>query len=128
MQVASHNEVFQALNTDVVTISFGIEHWVRMWLQETQSPYPFLIDTERAAYHAFGLQSSVLRSWMPQNLWYFVKAALQGRETFGKRGNPHQLGGDFIVDNQGIVQMAHPSKEPTDRPNVDKLIPVLNQL
>ncbi len=128
VQVAAHNEAFQALNTDIVTISFGIEYWARMWLQETQSPYPFLVDPERNAYHAYGLQSSVFRSWMPQNLWFYAKATLQGREKFGKRGDPHQLGGDFIVDSQGIVRLAHPSKEPTDRPSVEKLLQVLSQI
>jgi alkyl hydroperoxide reductase subunit AhpC len=128
VQVAAHNKAFQALNTDIVTVSFGIEYWARMWLQETQSPYPFLVDPERNAYHAYGLQSSVIRSWMPQNLWFYAKATLQGREKFGKRGDPHQLGGDFIVDSQGIVRLAHPSKEPTDRPSVEKLLQVLSQI
>jgi alkyl hydroperoxide reductase subunit AhpC len=128
VQVAAHNEAFQSLNTDIVTISFGIDYWARMWLQETQSPYPFLVDPERNAYHAYGLQSSVIRSWMPQNLWFYAKATLQGREKFGKRGDPHQLGGDFIVDNQGIVRLAHPSKEPTDRPSVNQLLAVLQKV
>jgi alkyl hydroperoxide reductase subunit AhpC len=128
VQVAAHKPEFEALNTNVVTISFGIEYWAKMWLQETQSPFPFLIDPERDAYHAYGLQSSIVRSWMPQNLWYYAKATLQGREKFGKRGDPHQLGGDFIVDSQGIVRLAHPSKEPTDRPSIEKLLQVLNQV
>ena len=64
---------------------------------------------------------------MPQNLWFYAKATLQGREKFGKRGDPHQLGGDFIVDSQGIVRLAHPSKEPTDRPSVNHLLKVLQK-
>lgn len=127
VQVAAHQQEFEALHTNVVTVSFGIDYWAKMWLQETQSPFPFLIDAERDAYHAFGLQSSIVRSWMPQNLWYYAKATLQGREKFGKRGDPHQLGGDFIVDSQGIVRLAHPSKEPTDRPSVDQLLMVLRE-
>lgn len=127
MQLVPHYQEIQALNSEVVTISFGIDYWARMWLQETESPFPFLVDPEREAYHAFGLQSSIVRSWMPQNLWYYAKATLQGREKFGKRGDPHQLGGDFIIDSQGIVRLAHPSKEPTDRPDVEKLLQILNQ-
>ena len=127
MQVAAHQQEFEALNTTIVTVSFGMDYWAKMWLQETQSPFPFLIDPERDAYHAFGLQSSIVRSWMPQNLWYYAKATLQGREKFGKRGDPHQLGGDFIVDSQGIVRLAHPSKEPTDRPPVNQLLAVLRE-
>jgi hypothetical protein len=128
VQLAPRYQEIQALNAEVATISFGIEYWARMWLQETQSPFPFLVDPERAAYHAYGLQSSVVRSWMPQNLWYYAKAALQGREKFGKRGDPHQLGGDFIVDSRGIVRLAHPSSEPTDRPSVDRLLAVMREV
>ena len=128
VQVASRQQEFEALNTNVVTVSFGMDYWAKMWLQETQSPFPFLIDPERDAYHAYGLQSSIMRSWMPQNLWYYAKATLQGREKFGKRGDPHQLGGDFIIDSQGIVRLAHPSKEPTDRPDVNQLLIVLGEI
>ena len=128
VQVAARQQEFEALNTNVVTVSFGMDYWAKMWLQETQSPFPFLIDPERDAYHAYGLQSSIVRSWMPQNLWFYAKATLQGREKFGKRGDPHQLGGDFIVDGQGIVRLAHPSKEPTDRPDVERLLQILREL
>jgi peroxiredoxin len=128
VQVASYQQEFEALNTNVVTVSFGMDYWAKMWLQETQSPFPFLIDPERDAYHAFGLQSSIVRSWMPQNLWFYAKATLQGREKFGKRGDPHQLGGDFIVDSQGIVRLAHPSKDPTDRPSVEGMLQLLKDL
>ena len=128
VQVAAHQQEFEALNTTIVTVSFGMDYWAKMWLQETQSPFPFLIDPERDAYHAYGLQSSIVRSWMPQNLWFYAKATLQGREKFGKRGDPHQLGGDFIVDGQGIVRLAHPSKEPTDRPDVERLLQILREL
>lgn len=124
-QLAPRYAEIQALQAEVVTLSFGTEYWARAWLQETASPFPFLLDPERRVYHAYGLQSSVVRSWMPQNLWYYTKAVLQGRETFGKRGDPHQLGGDFIVDSQGIVRLAHPSREPTDRPLVARLLQVL---
>ncbi len=127
-QVVSIQEKFQALHTNVVTISFGTPYWAQMWLQETQSPFPFLVDPERVSYKAFGLQSSVFRSWSVKNLWYYAKAVRQGRETFGKRGNPHQLGGDFIVDQHGILRLIHPSSDPTDRPPIDKILSVLHSL
>ncbi|MCZ7667937.1 MAG: redoxin domain-containing protein [Chloroflexi bacterium] len=94
-QLAPHCQEIRALHGEVVTLSFGSEYWARPWLQEMASPFPFLVDPERAAYHAFGLQPSVLRSWMPQNLWYDVRVALQGRETFGKRGDPQSAGRRF---------------------------------
>lgn len=121
-QVVAHHTEIEAAGANVVTISFGTPYWANAWLQETESPYPFLIDPERTAYHAYGLKSSVFSSWSPANLWFYGKAVLQGRETFGKRGDPHQLGGDFIIDQYGIVRLAHPSHDPTDRPSVAKLL------
>jgi peroxiredoxin len=127
-QVVSHHAEIQTLHTNVVTVSFGAPYWAQVWLQETQSPFPFLVDSERAAYHAYGMESSFIRSWSPSAMWYHVKAVLQNRETFGKRGDPHQLGGDFIVDRRGIIQMAHPSREPTDRPSVEKILTTLQEV
>ncbi|MBK8989993.1 MAG: redoxin domain-containing protein [Chloroflexi bacterium] len=124
----AHQAEFVTLQANVVTISFGTAYWSQVWLQETGSPFPFLIDADRVAYHAYGLESSVFRSWSPANLWYYTRAVMQKRETFGKRGNPHQLGGDFIIDPQGIVRLAHPSREPTDRPSLNEVWRALQQI
>lgn len=124
-QVVSRYAEIQALGAEVIAVSFGTPYWATVWLQETAAPFPLLLDPERAAYRAYGLQSSVLRSWMPKNLWYYVKAVAQGRELLGKRGDPHQLGGDFVVDARGIIRLAHPSQDPTDRPAVETLLRVL---
>jgi peroxiredoxin len=121
----SHHAQIQAAHADVVTVSFGTPYWANIWLQETQSPFPFLVDPERLAYGAYGLESSVFRSWSPANLWYYVRAVRQKRETFGNRGNPHQLGGDFIIDRRGIVRLAHPSRDPVDRPSIETILALL---
>jgi peroxiredoxin len=127
-QVVAHQAEWDTLQTNVVTVSFGTAYWAQVWLQETGSPYPFLVDAERTAYHAYGLESSVFRSWSPANLWYYTKAVVQKREMFGKRGDPHQLGGDFIIDPTGIVRLVHPSREPTDRPSLDQILAALQPL
>jgi alkyl hydroperoxide reductase subunit AhpC len=127
-QVAAHKTELAELDTQVVTISFESSYWTKVWLEETQSPFPFLIDPEREAYRAYGLQASALRAWSPRTLWYYLKAAWQGRERLGKRGDTDQLGGDFIVDRQGIVRLAQPSHDPLDRPSVSEILKVLREL
>jgi hypothetical protein len=127
-QVAAHTTELAALETQVITISFESSHWTKVWLEETQSPFPFLIDPERKAYQAYGLQASSLRAWSPRTLWYYLKAAWQGRERLGKRGDTDQLGGDFIVDRQGIVHLAQPSRDPLDRPAVALILKTLQTL
>ncbi len=121
-QVVAHSAAIQAAHADVVTVSFETSHWAQVWLAETQSPFPFLVDPDRAAYRAYGLDSSALRSWSPATLWYYARARWQRRPTYGKRGDPHQLGGDFIIDRRGLIRLAHPSREPTDRPTIQRLL------
>jgi peroxiredoxin len=127
-QVVAHSVEIEQLQANVITVAFESSFWAHVWLQETHSPFPFLIDPERQAYHAYGLQASALRAWSPRTLWYYLKAAWQGRERLGKRGDPHQLGGDFIIDPQGIVRLAQPSRDPLDRPSLDQLLTTLNAL
>ncbi len=124
-QVVAHHADFEAANTNVVTVSFGTEYWTNVWLKETQSPFPFLMDTEKHSYQAYDLESSTLRSWSPATVWYYAKAKLQGREIPAQRGDAHQLGGDFIIDPQGIIRFSHPSADPVDRPRIDELLTAL---
>ncbi|MEZ4659790.1 MAG: peroxiredoxin-like family protein [Caldilineaceae bacterium] len=117
-----------AMGVNIVAISFGIEYWARAWLQETNAPFPVLLDPEKAAYAAYGLESSFWRSWGPRTLLYYAKALLRGQKLLGNRGDSEQLGGNFIVDAKGVVRFAYASRDPTDRPSVDRLLLTLRRL
>ncbi|WP_420628247.1 AhpC/TSA family protein [Candidatus Leptofilum sp.] len=127
-QVVAHQEQFAAANVQIATVSFGTGYWSNVWLQETQSPFPFLVDQELKAYRAFGLESSALRAWSPRNLLYYARAKLQGRKTLGNRGDTHQLGGDFMVNGNGRLLLAHPSRDPVDRPSIDQLLQITHSM
>lgn len=113
-----HQDEFAARQIQVVTISFGTPYWAGVWLEETQSPFPFLLDPALAAYQAYGLQHSVWHSWGWNNLRYYAKAVLRGQKFSVNRGDVNQLGGDFLVDNHGVLRLVHPSRDPTDRPAI----------
>ena len=119
---------FEALNTKIVAVSFGTAYWARAWMQETQSPFPVWLDATRDSYTAYGLDRSVLASWGPANLWYYAKALVRGEQLQEKRGDTDQLGGNFIVDNEGMIRFVYPSKDPTDRPEIDDLLVTLKAL
>jgi peroxiredoxin len=127
-QLRPYYEAIKALNTEVFLISFETGYWLQVWLAETEVPFPLLLDPTRRAYQAYGLERSRLRSWGPKNLWYYTRARLSGRQLHKTGGDTAQLGGDFIVDTEGIVRLAHPSREPTDRPQIAELLIVLAQL
>ncbi len=117
-----------ALSVQVLIISFGAKFWARAWLQDTGSPYPLLLDPARATYQAYGLGTSLVRVWSPRTMLHYLKLRLQGQKSLPVQGDPHQLGGDFIVDAAGVIRLSHPSKDPVDRPPVEKLLAALRNL
>jgi peroxiredoxin len=97
-------------------------------MEETCSPFHLLLDPERTVYRAYGLERSLRRSWTLKTIWQYVKLMAAGRRWRGIQGDSTQLGGDFVVDRSGIVRLAYRSHDPTDRPSVDQLLGVFNQL
>ena len=61
-------------------------------------------------------------------MWRYVRLLIAGRKWRGIQGDSAQLGGDFIVDTNGILRLAYRSHDPTDRPSVDDLLNLLQQL
>ena len=61
-------------------------------------------------------------------MFHYLKLILRGEKLLPVQGDPHQLGGDFVVDAAGIIRLAHRSKDPVDRPPVEKLLAVLRNL
>jgi hypothetical protein len=80
------------------------------------------LDTEREAYKGFGMKHSLRRSWGIMTFLYYLKAMLQGEKWRGIRGDSAQLGGDVVVDADGIIKLIHRSDFPIDRPSVDNLL------
>ncbi len=122
-----HNQI-RFFNGTVWVVSFGKKAWAKNWLAETQAPFPLLLDPERNAYRAYGLDYSLRRSWGLKTMWHYSRLLLTGRRWRGIRGDSGQLGGDFIIDRQGLIQLAYPSHDPTDRPSMAMVLEVLRKV
>ena len=127
-QVVPLAEKFDQLNTNIVAVSFGTPYWANVWLEETGAPFPVWLDPEKKSYDVYGMITSKWAAWGPANLWFYAKALMRGEKTKGDRGETGQMGGNFIVDSNGIVQFAYPSKNPTDRPALSSLLQTLQRL
>jgi peroxiredoxin len=122
MRLYRHRDEFKALNAKILLISFSSEAQARRWLGETGVDLPLLFDTQRKVYREYGLRSSLLRSWQPKVWWRYAQMLTKGWKWRGIQGDSSQLGGDFIVDAQGILRYVHWSDDPTDRPSVSTLL------
>ena len=124
-QLRQHTSDLEALKTNVVIISFGSPYNLQLWKQETQSQFTLLLDPERDAYRAYGLERSMLRSWGLNTFLTYSRLMLSGRKWRGIQGDSGQLGGDFIVNANGIIRLAYYSRDPSDRPSVSHLLDIL---
>lgn len=118
VQLRHNLETFEVLNTKIVAVSFTGGHLADLWVKQTSVPFTLVIDTERELYKAFGLQASIWGSFGLRSTWYYIKHAKVPRIW----GNPTQLGGDFLLDEDGILRWSYRSVDNTDRPTVDRIL------
>jgi hypothetical protein len=127
--LCARQEEFAQLNTRVFIISFGTLPALQQWMNEVCGTFTVLLDRERVAYKAYQLDRSRLRSWHPRVVWVYIKRWFQHGKFYDSHGDDtSQLGGDFIVDQAGLLRLVHPSHDPTDRPSVDELVKALAKL
>jgi peroxiredoxin len=92
-------------------------------------PYPVLVDREREAYRAWGLRrSSVAGIWLDPRVWArYTSLLLRGARLHRPGSDTLQLGGDFVINRDGIVVYARP-QERDDRPSVGELLDALRSV
>ena len=127
-QLCRYTEELAQLGTEVLAASFSSQGYARRWIEETCSPFHLLLDHDRVVYRTYGLGSSLLKSWSPKIVWSYVKFLTSGRKWRGIQGNSGQMGGDFIIDAGGVVRLAYRSRDPADRPPVERLMDILRHL
>jgi hypothetical protein len=98
-------------------------------MKETCHSFNVLLDRERSVYQAYGLERSFFRSRNLRTRWYYLQALLSGKKTHEADGeDTSQLGGDYIVDKNGILRLVYPSHDPTDRPPVEDLLKIFQAI
>ncbi len=116
----------ERLGIEVCVVTFEREFFVRAYIEDTGMPWPILIDENRELYSAYGMErgraSDILglRSW-----WTYAKLLLRGRRLRRSEGDVFQLGGDVLVDPDGIVRLHHVGNGPADRPAVSTILDVV---
>ena len=118
------------LGAEVLLVSFEPPERVAAFVDDVPFDWPVLIDEPRAAYRAYGLsRGSIARVWLsPRTLAFYGRQLLRGRFPRRPATDSLQLGGDFVIDREGIVRFAHASREPADRPAVASLLDVLARI
>ncbi len=134
LQLQLREKEMAAANIAVIVIAFEKPEFVRMYLKDAESTWPkswpMISNPDRSLYELFQMQKA---RWRDILSWRSLKAYLN--LVFVKRrkvkvpteNDYFQLGGDVLVDPQGIVRMHHRSEDPGDRPTIDEIFAVTYQ-
>lgn len=87
-------------------------------------------DCERGVYKALDLPCKVSPVWSMTMLMYYAEQKLSGRQLpqMLEEDDPHQLGGDVMLDSNGRVLLVHRTVTSSkDRPPAEKILQCLRQ-
>lgn len=111
---------FQRLNAEIIALSTVELNLLNRFSRELQLPFPLLFDANGKTYRAYGLGKGLtIRARTPLE---FARLVWREKRLYRPIGDVLQVGGDFIVDTNGIIRFAHNSEDPTDRPHVQELL------
>lgn len=119
--------LFNTASCKVCVVSFGNIQGASGWLSSTGCSLDMYLDSDRHLYTTLGLHRSVSKVWNMITLHYYASMVAQGRELpkaiQGVEDDPLQMGGDFTFRaSDEVLIMAHPSKNPKDRPDISKIM------
>jgi hypothetical protein len=99
-------------------------------MRDMTLPYPLLLDPERNAYEEWGMGRTGLFGAMlsPELNWRYLKLLLRGERFLGLAPDMFQLGGDFIVDQNGNLAFAYQMNNNGDRALVSDLVRELRKI
>ncbi len=111
------------LDIRVKVVAFDANFMALAYIQETNLPWPLLLDSEHELYTKYGMtRGSWWSLYGPASIWKYLKLIWGGQKP-GRPGKDwRQLGGDVLIDPQGIVRMHHSSTDPHDRPSVSSIL------
>lgn len=127
MSQLRHQEAeLERLRVTVAVVTFQAGPLVAAYIRDTSLPWPVLIDSSLALYSAYGMDRGRLwEIWSPASWWVYVRLLLGGRRLQPPSGDVHQLGGDVLIDPQGIIRLHHVGRGPADRPSVASILDVV---
>lgn len=128
--LVAHADELERLGIRVVVVSFCPDlQTAQMWDEEVGSPFLHLIDPSETpgqaghAYQLWGFPKSFQGVWAPEALKFYCDEKLQGHALHSSNGQDlHQMGGDVMINHEGIIVLRHYSKTSQDRPSMEQIL------
>jgi alkyl hydroperoxide reductase subunit AhpC len=114
------------LDIRVKIVTFDRDVLARAYARKMQLRWPLLEDRQRVLYQNYGMNRG---SWWDiyglPSIWEYLRLIASGRRP-GKPGEDwRQMGGNVLIDPQGIVRLHYVSQTPHDRPSIESILAVV---
>ena len=127
-QLRRHEERIERLGLKVLVVSFQTGWLAEAYVGETEMRWPLLIDEARELFAAYGMVRGRWRDILgPATFWTYAKLLARGRRPRSTTGDVRQLGGDVLIDPEGIVRLHHVGRGPADRPPVERILSMVEE-
>jgi len=114
------------LGIKVVVVTFEGGYFARQYIDETNLPWPLLVDDNRELYRAYGMLSAGFWDiWGPKTWWAYLKEIVRGRLPKKSTGDISQRGGDVLIDPTGMIRLHHIGQGPSDRPSPEAILRIV---
>ena len=124
-----HHREIESKHGAVIAVSFEPRERLSQLSRQMQLPFPILSDPQRDTYRAYGLASgTLLRLLAPGTIWTYIKLLARGNWYHFGKSDLRQMGGDFVLDERGLVAYEFRSASPHQRPAVEELMAVLDRI
>ena len=124
-----HLNLLNKLGVSVLAVTFETPESARIYAEETNIPWPVVIDEERSLYREYGCQRSSWRhllGWSTMKTYF--KEGLAGRWPRWPVSDTVQQGGDILIAPDGVVRFVYIGEGPGARPDVGDIIEVCRNL
>lgn len=123
-----HQAWIETLKLHLSVISFEAEPIAAAYLRQTGWPWPLLLDPDRTLYRAYGMERGGWWQIYGPSSWHtYISLIMRGRSLHRPTGDTRQLGGDVLIDPDGIVRLHHVGATPADRPPVEHLLNIVRK-
>ena len=124
MSQLRHNQAkLEAENVSVKVVTFDSDLMAIAYIKNTELTWPLILDPDLKLYSAYGMErGSWWDMYKPVSIWNYLKLIFAGKGP-GKPGRDwRQLGGDILIDPNGIVRLHYISANPHNRPSVEAIL------
>ena len=119
------------LGAEVLLIAYDEQSLLEAkMLKNLDVTFPILLDREKETYRSWGMgRASVFQAMLSPKLNVrYAKLLLKGEKFLGFAPDMFQLGGDFVVDGQGSIELAHVMRDNGDRASINELVEAIRSV